>query len=988
MSMATDVERQFGEFQRTGSPRAIAAVYDELAPDLALLASRVGPRGADSEDLVQQTFLTAIEHAADYDRDRPLLPWLVGILVNQARTERRARRRRPDPDRLDSSGGPPDPAVTAERAELRDQVGRILHGLPENYRDTLSLRWEQGFAPVEIAERLGVSRQTVKTRLRRGRELLRQALPAGFATASVAALLSPSSALAAGRAAVVQRARELQAATAVGGSSFAVLAKATWCGAAAIVTIAVWMLVAGSVHGDARIAPAALASVPGESVRETDVPARAGVGMVQRSVVEEAVREHAVLRTRVRWADGTPAVGVWVSALRIGGANPRLTEQWEKTDARGVVRFVGLEHGRFRLATARGGGIEVTKSSARSRTLTIPAGFTVRGRVHDDGTPLPNAVIWVTRGERGETGDDGHEAVRTDAHGEFELRSVAPGRGFAVLVDGYAPGFLQPVDEWEDRLVDVDLAPRRSERRVEGCVRGPGGEPIGGALVRVGAARHAPDEKGLLGELALVPPVTVRTAADGTFSCRSVDPAPHVRVWARAAGFGAWQGVSRRDPLDIVLDPAVRVWGRVHDCESEAVEGAELFAQSAVDGDGPSWIRSTTVSDRRGDFEMTVGSGVTKLTAVVGTRRAQWTCELHEDTHWQPVVSEPVPRRGRVVSSRGAGLPGLRVVAWSAARELAAVTTDEHGGFRLPDDDGEARRWTVVDPQRSWSAPLAMVRRAPDREEPGDIVIDASRLEHGAMRGRAVGPDGRPVDAGVLLSTLGPGAAYTRTDSSGRFVFDRLPAGRAYAIRVQSIDGELAAFADAHHVEAGETVKCGTVRMHRTGRLEARVTGPEGEPVALCSVAIEAAGRRLLIGDSAIQDGVLRSPRLPPGEYSAHVLGPSYAQSVLRFEVVAGKVTRRDWRLVRGRVVEFVHGLELGRDPVGIELHWLDASGEYRCGARMTVDAAWRGRTRQAFEPGRYRVLARCSDGRRAEAWFDVSQGGGAEPVVTLGFGR
>jgi DNA-directed RNA polymerase specialized sigma24 family protein len=89
-------ERCFAEFQRTGSPRALAAVFDLVGSDLLLLAGHLARDTAIAEDLVQETFLKAIEHAGQFDRARPLMPWLVKIFVNQARMERRRRSRAPE----------------------------------------------------------------------------------------------------------------------------------------------------------------------------------------------------------------------------------------------------------------------------------------------------------------------------------------------------------------------------------------------------------------------------------------------------------------------------------------------------------------------------------------------------------------------------------------------------------------------------------------------------------------------------------------------------------------------------------------------------------------------------------------------------------------------------------------------------------------------------------------------------------------------------
>ena len=57
--------------------------YDEVAPELLLVAAHIGETGGNAEDLVQATFLAAMEQAGSFEPGRPLMPWLIGILVNR-----------------------------------------------------------------------------------------------------------------------------------------------------------------------------------------------------------------------------------------------------------------------------------------------------------------------------------------------------------------------------------------------------------------------------------------------------------------------------------------------------------------------------------------------------------------------------------------------------------------------------------------------------------------------------------------------------------------------------------------------------------------------------------------------------------------------------------------------------------------------------------------------------------------------------------------
>jgi RNA polymerase sigma-70 factor (ECF subfamily) len=86
---------------------------------------------------------------------------------------------------LSSKG--PDPEQQAMTAELRGLLESALDAIPEIYRSAFVLREVEGLSTTETAECLGVSEETVKTRLHRARGLLRAEVfeRAGLASAEL-----------------------------------------------------------------------------------------------------------------------------------------------------------------------------------------------------------------------------------------------------------------------------------------------------------------------------------------------------------------------------------------------------------------------------------------------------------------------------------------------------------------------------------------------------------------------------------------------------------------------------------------------------------------------------------------------------------------------------------------------------------------------------------------------------------------------------------
>ncbi len=141
--------------------------------------------GADdeAEDVMQQTYLNAFAHLSSFAGHARFSTWLTSIAVNEAL----ARRRRSgvaalrlvhsdDDPVLEIRSNQPDPEQEAMAAELQQFLEQEIMSLPEHYRTVLMLRQVEGLSTEETAECLGVSADVVKTRLRRARVMLREAM--------------------------------------------------------------------------------------------------------------------------------------------------------------------------------------------------------------------------------------------------------------------------------------------------------------------------------------------------------------------------------------------------------------------------------------------------------------------------------------------------------------------------------------------------------------------------------------------------------------------------------------------------------------------------------------------------------------------------------------------------------------------------------------------------------------------------------------------
>ena len=162
---------------RPGSP---ACSTPRLASCGGVALHLVGD-AATADDLVQSTFLAAIEAASSFDAERDVVPWLIGILRNQALMAQRRQRRRPDPQRLlESRPEDLDPVRRAEDREFDALVDEAVGTLTPAYRPVLELYLKHGLSAAEIASALDRPAGTVRTQIVRGLERLRELLPVGF----------------------------------------------------------------------------------------------------------------------------------------------------------------------------------------------------------------------------------------------------------------------------------------------------------------------------------------------------------------------------------------------------------------------------------------------------------------------------------------------------------------------------------------------------------------------------------------------------------------------------------------------------------------------------------------------------------------------------------------------------------------------------------------------------------------------------------------
>ncbi len=187
----TGGERELIGRMQAGDASAVAELSSTYAPRIHQLAFRYMKNWEDAEEVTQDVLMKVFRKIDAFRGDAALSSWIYRITFNTAmsrlrtgRSSRAAEMPRHEPVSDESMGMvPQDPADWSSmaddhvlRREMRERLIEALTRLPEVYRTPVVLRDIQGMSTEEASQVLRVKPQTLKSRLHRGRLILRQAL--------------------------------------------------------------------------------------------------------------------------------------------------------------------------------------------------------------------------------------------------------------------------------------------------------------------------------------------------------------------------------------------------------------------------------------------------------------------------------------------------------------------------------------------------------------------------------------------------------------------------------------------------------------------------------------------------------------------------------------------------------------------------------------------------------------------------------------------
>jgi RNA polymerase sigma-70 factor (ECF subfamily) len=801
-------------------------------------------------DLEQQVWLAALEHPPR--EARSLRAWLGTVLRNTAAKMRRSEERRGRREEaVPPPSGPPGPDEVVAEAEAHERVVRKVLALEEPYRSTVLLRYFEDLSAADVATRMGVPMETVRTRLRRALEQVRARLDrdhdgdrrawcllllplarrAGAPPRNTATAAPVAAGLLGGI--LMGTAAKLAAATVVAGIAGLLLWTRPWAAppgaplpGPAAPAVADAAPPAPPKPEEARApdpVPPAAAPAPGAVQARVEV-----VGTDRRPVAGAVIRaedpEAAAKIRQVGWpfsATDAPKPRVLAAEARTDEAGlatlpvPRAGSWWIRVEAEGFAPGFC----RPWLRADMGSPVRVI----------LRKGFALEGFVRDpSGQPLAGAVVSLEpdRGGREKrsappTGSDGRYRMEGLADGSFRLRVRIP-RGIVHTADTLRiPG----VERYDVRIGGGVTVKGR-------VVDDATGLPLEGASVAAEVTTGGKDFAGM---------GTATTGPDGAFQVVDLPPGDHgVRITARKDGYRQSPPWDNRQPtfpgvvasgtvwekevrlqagVDVSPFPAPApevkggepgtVEGIALDPAGAPAAGASVSCWSSAKPFGPALLADTDAAGRFRFDKVPAGSG-----SLYARPRGKgiggslgYKLESQQDLRNLTVRMEAGGSvSGRVRRSDGASAAGTSLwyangtFAGTAKRNLPFLASDDHlvvvvenGSFHIDDlSSGMVLLMASAD-----GCPLAApepLELAEGQNIEGVEVV----LEPGlAIAGCVVDEAGSPVPgARITVEGLVNSAVVAAvTGAEGTFRIDGLPA-RSYGLSVEA-DGFSNAKADA-----------------------------------------------------------------------------------------------------------------------------------------------------------------------------------------------
>ncbi|MBL8696107.1 MAG: sigma-70 family RNA polymerase sigma factor [Planctomycetes bacterium] len=965
------------------------------------------------DDVVQGTWLAALRCGPTSGGS--LRRWLATVArrlaLDELRSDRRRSHREQSTARSEVDGSLEE---LAAREAARTQLLAAVVALPEPYRTVVLLRYYDGLPPRVIARRLELPVDTVKTRLRRALDQLRERVTAAAPIGGrplhgwMAALAgTPSASLpfsSTGPLLMIStKTKGIIAALALAG-----LGAALWPMISA-------KRISTNTEPQREVSIAAPAPSPGPADAE---PAVAQVDRGSKEQLKPTSKSSEPAPRRAAQAGDTGALTLEVRSPRDGSPVPQVgirllpiladLSGYVKhlgmfTNSHGIARFEAVPAGRVLVQVDRRSTVlilECAPGSDRTHRIDLLKGTEVALRILDfDGRPAAGASVWL--GSPREMPIRRVESGRADSKGEITLFDVSEDVVIVATSGAAAPSepwlFRPKPGATEDR-VEKTLTLGAMGARIEGRVVDRTGHAVAGARlllgdgvpwVAEGGASETPrsrlatdtvcDEQGRFRFFPLAPgtwPVAASAEGHG-----------FVSIETEVVAGGATN-------LEIALPVASSVEGRVSDGSGRPLEGASITCGRR---DTPQFRAARSLPD--GTYKLTdFGPGSFEITASFGeapSQRATVVVDEGATVRFDPVFPASRDLVGRVLDDEGAPLAGwlVRVIPQSIYGNVLGVpfiATDGAGRFEARHlGEGEFVVEALEPPPKGkkpdpmgFDPPCAVLEHvSPGLAEVVLRVTEASRPTV-FVEGSICDPDGRPLPAATVSHQIVGERRSTQFSANGSQAHFRV--GPIAAARKHTLTFECEGFPplvkSMHDLVPGRPVDLGEVRLERGAVLTLRLrrVGAELPSNLQATARLEGSDGGSTWTTFDRQGALLVSSPLARGLHAVTVSGEGIATERFEFDAQPGAREARDVELAAGVARSIQCTRKDGKAPLGtLEGSMIDASGATVWSGSFGAHKSKSATLPLSLRPGTYTFSARDTDGAkvRAEVSFKIEDG-------------
>lgn len=156
--------------------KVIRCIWDEFSGPLKRYIFKRVANAEDAEDILQEVFLKLHNNLKNLEDEKKIHAWIYTITRNTITDYYRKNSRLPELTELDENISENNSLELTASLEIAACLQGMINNLPEKYKEVILLFEFEKLTQKEISEKLGITVSAVKSRVQRGRKILKEML--------------------------------------------------------------------------------------------------------------------------------------------------------------------------------------------------------------------------------------------------------------------------------------------------------------------------------------------------------------------------------------------------------------------------------------------------------------------------------------------------------------------------------------------------------------------------------------------------------------------------------------------------------------------------------------------------------------------------------------------------------------------------------------------------------------------------------------------